>query len=105
MNDFIYCNYIVFSQTDVLSAFNKLKLGKAAGPDGVSVECVNLADLLLSYRLADIFTTCCKHSVVLRNFYGGRITSIPKINSNSNFSHYRSVKTNNVFAKVYEYCL
>ena len=27
---------MVFSQTDALYAFNKLKLGKAAGPDGVS---------------------------------------------------------------------
>ena len=25
-NDFMHCNNIVFSQTDVLSAFNKLKL-------------------------------------------------------------------------------
>ena len=36
VNDFMQCNNIVFSQNDVFSTFNKLKLEKAVGlgPDG-----------------------------------------------------------------------
>ena len=45
MNDFMHCNNTFFSQTDVLLAFNKLKLEKVADPDSVSVECVKYADL------------------------------------------------------------
>ena len=49
MNDIMRCNNIIFSQNDALLAFLKLKLGKAASPDGVSADCIKYADLLLSY--------------------------------------------------------
>ena len=104
----MHCNNesLVFSQTDALSNFNKLKLGKAADPDGIFAKCLKYANLLLSYiNKLIFFTACSKHGVVLCDFCGGRITLIPKTNSNSNFSDSRPDNERLMFfAKVYEYC-
>ena len=69
-NDFLHFNNVVFDLTDVLSAINKSKLRKASGHGDVSAEYVKYADLLLSYRLANLFTACSKHGIALRNFWG-----------------------------------
>ena len=95
-----------FSRNGVSLAISKLKIKKSAGLDKLTVESIKYAHPKLLDKLSMFLTACCKHGVVLSNFWYGQITHVPK-NNNTNLGNenYRPITTINVLVKVYEYCL
>jgi len=56
--DNVVCTSVMLSVNEVMNAISQLKMGKATGPDGVSVEAFKFGGHRLAVYLALLFNVC-----------------------------------------------
>jgi len=93
-------SFRVFLQ-QVSRCVQKLKRGKACGPDGLSAESIQFASPVVCRRLANIFNACLAHSFIPASLMTVTIVPILKKGLNtSKSSNYRSIALAQVISKV-----
>jgi len=81
----------------------KLKRGKACGPDGLSAESIQFASPVVGRLLANIFNACLAHSFIPASLMTVTIVPILKKGLNtSKSSNYRPIALAQVISKVFE---
>jgi hypothetical protein len=86
---------------EVILAINKLKSGKASGPDGISTEFIIKAKDILLSPLTCLFNAIFKSGMFPKEWSKGTIIPIFKKGSNNDPNNYRGITLNNVLAKLF----
>lgn len=90
---------------DVIAVcIQRLKMGKASGPDGLSAESLKYADSLINSVIANLFTSCLAHAYLPRELMNVTLVPILKRNGldQSVLKNYRPIALANILSKVLE---
>ena len=97
----------ILTVNDVDNCIRKLKLGKAAGYDGITVEHLLYSHPILVVLTTFLFNACTQHGYVPNDFAFGLLIPLLKSNDldSTNIENYRGITISCVFSKLFELCL
>ena len=91
-----------FKPKDIKKALDKLKSGKASGPDGIPNEVLKLGSKVLQSQLCDAFNTILKTGEDIPAWAEGQLHLLYKGKGDkTNLSNYRGITVNNTTSKVF----
>ncbi len=86
---------------EIECAINELKVGKAAGPDGINAEIIKASCPLIIRNITDLFNHILTTGSYPQSWGVGLITSIHKKGCPSDPNNYRGITVSNCLAKLF----
>ena len=98
------CRSAVLSVYDIITALQKLKKGRAAGPDGINAEAFIYGGHKLYVHIAFLFNLFISHCYLPSEFMQSTVVPLVKVKGGNmqDINNYRAIALSNAFSKILE---